>query len=266
MDYIANYSSSIDRKIWHGCNLIKRKDMEAKIQIFETPLELANFFAQEIRAMVLDAQNKKKTMNMAISGGSTPGVLFNVLASEFSNSIPWKSVHFFWADERCVPSDHPESNYGVSFSILFSKIQIPSENIHRIRGEADPQIEVVRYASEINSLIPKENHIARFDLIILGLGEDGHTASIFPNQMGILQSDNTCEIAVHPQSGQKRISLTGKVINSAGMVVFLVTGSNKSRIARSVINERKQFFPASHIKPINGKLSWLLDKSVARGL
>jgi 6-phosphogluconolactonase len=240
--------------------------MEADIRIFETPVELANVFAHELHQLTLEYQNQNKTLFVALSGGSTPKILFNILATDFSNSIPWAIVHFFWADERCVPPDHPESNYGMCLDSLFSKIQIPPENLHRIRGEADPQIEAGRYASEINSFLPKENNIPRFDLIILGLGEDGHTASIFPNQMGILQSDNTCEIAVHPQSGQKRISLTGKVINSADWIVFLVTGSNKSRIARSVINERKRFFPASHIKPINGKLSWLLDKSVARGL
>jgi 6-phosphogluconolactonase len=240
--------------------------MEADIRIFETPLELASVFAKELVSMAQDFQNQKRIMYVALSGGNTPKILFHLLARDFAEAMPWSNLHFFWGDERCVPSDNSESNYGMSLECLFSRIDIPFENIHRIRGEADPKIEVQRYASEINSVLPRENKMPRFDLIILGLGEDGHTASIFPNQMDILQSDNTCEIAVHPQSGQKRISLTGRVINSAGWIVFMVTGSNKSRIARSVINERKRFFPAAHIKPVNGKLSWLLDKSVARGL
>jgi 6-phosphogluconolactonase len=240
--------------------------MEADIQIYETPVELANVFAHELFEKALDFQNRKGIMYVALSGGSTPKILFNILATDYNKSMPWNSIHFFWGDERCVPPDHPESNYGMSLHTLFSKIEIPAENLHRIRGEADPEIEARRYASEISSSLPEENNIPVFSLIILGLGEDGHTASIFPDQMGILQSNNICEVALHPKSGQKRISLSGKVINSAAWIVFLVTGSNKSRIARAVINERKRFYPAAHIKPKNGKLSWLLDKSVARGL
>ena len=240
--------------------------MEADIRIFETPVELASAFARELYEMALRFHDQGKNMYVALSGGSTPNILYTILASDFSKTMPWSCIQFFWGDERCVPSGHPESNYGMSHASLFSKIEIPPANLHRIRGEADPQVEVLRYASEIKSTLPSENQVPIFDLIILGLGEDGHTASIFPNQMSILQSDKICEISVHPQSGQKRISLSGKVINSAGWIVFLVTGSNKSRIARSVINERKRFFPAAHISPVSGKLSWFLDKSVARGL
>jgi 6-phosphogluconolactonase len=240
--------------------------MEADIRIFETPVDLASTFAGEIQELALGLQKSEKKIFVALSGGSTSKVLYNILATDFRSTIPWGAIHFFWVDERCVPVEHPESNYGMSTECLFSKIPIPAENLHRIRGEADPQIETLRYAKEINAFVPMENQCPRFDLIILGLGEDGHTASIFPDQMGVLQSDKTCETTIHPQSGQKRITLTGKVINSSAWIVFLVTGSNKSRIARSVIHERKRFYPASHIKPINGKLSWLLDKSVARGL
>jgi 6-phosphogluconolactonase len=242
------------------------KKMEADIRIFETPVELANVFAYEIQQLALDFQSRNKPMFIAFSGGNTPKMLFEILASDYANSMPWSSMHFFYVDERCVPPEHPESNYGMSSQTLFSKIQLPPENLHRIRGEAEPEEEAARYASEIRLNLPEENSIPIFDLVVLGLGEDGHTASIFPNQMGILQSDKICEVAIHPQSGQKRISLTGKEINSANWIVFLITGSNKSRIARSVINERKRFYPAAHIKPAKGKLSWFLDKSVARGL
>jgi len=240
--------------------------MEPDIRIFENPLALAKDFAREIYQLALDHQQENKMMNIALSGGNTPTVLFNILASEYSSSMPWASIHFFWVDERCVSPVQADSNYRMSLESLLSKIVIPADNIHRIRGEAKPELEVQRYASEINSIVPKENLLPRFDLIILGLGEDGHTASIFPNQMGILQSDNICEMASHPQSGQQRISLTGKVINSATWIVFIATGNNKSRIVHSVLKEKKRFFPASHIHPIQGKLSWFLDRSAASRL
>ncbi len=240
--------------------------MAADIRIFENSLEMATVLAGEIFAMALKAKELKKYFNIALSGGNTPKIMFGLLASEYHDTMPWASINFFFVDERCVEPDNSESNYGMCFQTLFSKIQIPPDNIHRIRGEADPELEAQRYSAEINAILPLENGTPRFDLILLGLGEDGHTASIFPDQMRILQSDKICETSVHPQSGQKRISLTGKVINNAELILFMVTGSNKSRIARAVINESKRFYPASHIKPVSGKLSWLVDKAVARSL
>jgi len=240
--------------------------METDIRIFENSLEMATELAGEIFALAVKAKEQKKYFNIALSGGNTPKIMFEVLASEYHHSMPWASINFFFVDERCVEPNNSESNYGMCFLSLFSKIQIPPENIHRIRGEADPELEVKRYSNEINDTIPKENGIPSFDLILLGLGEDGHTASIFPDQMSILQSDKICEPSVHPQSGQKRITLTGKVINNGKLILFMVTGSNKSRIARAVINESKRFYPASHIKPVSGKLSWLIDRAVARSL
>jgi len=117
--------------------------------------------------------------------------------------MPWASINFYYVDERCVDPGNSESNYGMSFHTLFSKIQIPPENIHRIRGEEDSVIESLRYSAEIDTLIPKENNLPRFDMILLGLGEDGHTASIFPDQMNLLQSDKICESSVHPKAGRE---------------------------------------------------------------
>jgi len=240
--------------------------MESNVRVFESALEMATVLAGEIKDLVITYKNQNKPFHIAVSGGNTPKILYEVLASEYNVSMPWDSLKIFFVDERCVPPEHPESNYGMCMRSLFSKVNIPGENIFRMMGEAEPRTEALRYASLVKSRLPDINSIPKFDLILLGLGEDGHTASIFPNQMSILQSDKICETTVHPQSDQRRITLTGQVINNAELVIFLVTGSNKSRIARSVIHERKRFYPASHIKPVSGKLIWMVDKAVARGM
>jgi 6-phosphogluconolactonase len=240
--------------------------METEVRIFENGLELATVLAAEIEILAKNCKAQNRKLNIAFSGGNTPKTLFEVLASGHRETLPWADVNIFFVDERCVPPEHTESNYRMCLHSLFSKVSIPAANIHRIRGEADPESEAQRYSNEIESVLPKENNIPRFDLILLGLGEDGHTASIFPDQMGLLQSNIIYATSVHPQSGQKRIGLTGKVINAAEQVIFLVTGSNKSRITRAVADEKKRFYPASHIKPVNGKLSWYLDKAVSRSL
>lgn len=205
-------------------------------------------------------------MHVAVSGGSTPRLFFERLGSVPQEDIPWTIIHIYWVDERCVAPDDKDSNYGMVREALFRKIAIPEANIHRIRGEEDAEAECTRYAGEISAHVPHQDGKAIFDLVILGIGEDGHTASIFPDQMALLQSARICEVSHHPQTGQTRITLTGSVINSAKQVFFVATGKNKSRILRSVLNERKRFYPASHILPASGELTWFLDEDSSRGI
>ena len=146
------------------------------------------------------------------------------------SAVDWSFVHFFWGDERCVPPDDPESNFGMVNSGFLSKIDIPAINIHRIRGEEDPSTEAVRYSSEIVNYTRTTCGLPVFDQIILGMGEDGHTVSIFPSNSEMLYSEKICEVATHPLSGQKRITITGKVINNSDVVTFLVTGHSKADV------------------------------------
>ena len=174
-------------------------------------------------------------------------------------------MHFYWGDERCVAPTHSESNYGAANELLFQLIELPEDNIHRVFGENNPAEEVLRYGQLISEKLPSVNGLPQFDIIILGLGEDGHTASIFPNRMDLLHSDHVCEVAEHPESGQKRITLTGKVINNAKEVCFLVTGESKHEKVHNIIHSLNDYqqYPAAHIQPPHGELIWFLDKAAA---
>ena len=180
--------------------------------------------------------------------------------------MPWIKFKVFWVDERCVPPDDPESNYGMAHHHLFRHVDIPKNQIYRIKGEYDPRSEQERYESILRENIPLKNGLPKFDLIILGMGSDGHTASIFPDQMELFNSENLCEVSEHPEKGQKRITLTGKVINNAHNVVFLVTGDQKAPVLSQIINDNKQNLPASLVYPAHGLLEWYLDASAAKYL
>lgn len=240
--------------------------IKPEIIVGKDPAAVADLLVSHFRKLVQENHAAGTCLHVAVSGGSTPRLFFERLGSDHQEDIPWAIIQFYWVDERCVAPDDKDSNYGMVREALFRKIAIPEANIHRIRGEEDPEAECTRYASEISAHVPRQNGRTIFDLVILGIGEDGHTASIFPDQMALLQSAKVCEVSLHPQTGQTRITLTGPVINSAKQVFFIATGKNKSRILRSVINERKRFYPASHIAPASGGLTWFLDEDSSRGI
>lgn len=236
--------------------------MKPELKIYDDPVSVTKAFAEQLSQWI--GESKKTTYHIALSGGSTPKLLFRHLAENYKNKIDWGKVHFWWGDERMVPADDDESNYKMTNELLLSKIDIPAANIHRIHGESDPSEESVRYSDEIESNIPEKDTWPVFDLIILGMGDDGHTASIFPNQMELLHSLEVCEVAIQPMSGQRRITLTGKVLNSAERTVFLVTGENKvERLQEIFSNQDKgRALPAFHIHPA-GELYWFVDKAAA---
>ena len=218
-----------------------------------------------IGELIIVELSSKPKLNIALSGGSTPKALFNYLSKNFALKIDWNKIHFFWGDERCVPPDDEQSNYKLANDFLFTRVNLPRENIYRIFGENDAEYEAERYSNIINEKVDSIFNLPSFDIVILGLGEDGHTASIFPNQMEILNSDNNCMVALHPISNQKRITLTGRVINNSKKILFLVSGKSKQKVVSEILNENGNFsaYPASYISPQNGRLTWLLDKQAA---
>jgi 6-phosphogluconolactonase len=239
--------------------------LDKHIEIFQSPQALAVKFAEELIRRINESAEKKKSVSVALSGGSTPDLLFSLLGDHFSGSANWEYVHFFWGDERCVPPDDPESNFGAAYKRFLGKIDIPAANIHRIKGEADPEKEAKRYSEEILSCTMERDGFPVFDLIMLGIGEDGHTASIFPGNMDLLYSAKICEVTCHPVTFQKRITVTCRVINNSESVVFLVTGKKKANIAENIIKKRpsSRNLPASFINPVYGELRWLVDKEAA---
>lgn len=228
--------------------------METKI--FYTKEQLAQFFGDYLTELT----KQDKQVNIALSGGSTPETIFDVLSQEYRHSIKWKRLRFFWGDERCVPPDHEESNYNMTRQHLFDHLPIPDKNIFRIKGELSPEEARLDYISVLKAELPKENDLPVFDVVMLGMGDDGHTASIFPYEKHLWNSPRWCETGTHPTSGQKRITLTGGVINNAREIVFLVTGKNKAPIVYEILNEKDghQAYPAAMAD--RGKSIWLLDQ------
>jgi 6-phosphogluconolactonase len=241
--------------------------MKPRIKIFENPENLAENVALEFQIAVQQSSSLNRHFFMALSGGSTPKLFFQKLASfPYRNSISWQHVHFFWGDERCVPPDHPDSNYGMTKQNLLDHISIPAENVHRILGEVDPTVGAKRYSNEIEVALPMwHSGFPQFDWILLGMGSDGHIASIFPG-LNVLDGNDICTVATHPETGQKRITLTLPVINHAKRVSFLVTGENKAKLVAKILGEAGdiQSLPASFVQPVNGILEWYLDKDSGR--
>ena len=241
--------------------------MDPVVKIFGNIDELAYYFAVKLESLV-QANSERKTFSIALSGGSTPKKIFEYIASRFSDRLDWNKLLVFWGDERSVPPDSEESNFRMASESLLDRVPIPGSNIFRIRGEADPESEARRYSELVMSKVPMVDDIPQFDMVMLGMGDDGHTASIFPGSMHLFNSDKLFEVAVNPYSGQQRITATGKLINHARVVVFLVTGHLKAEVLSRVIERREGWekVPASAVQPLHGELIWLLDKAAAGNL
>ncbi|WP_375320495.1 6-phosphogluconolactonase [Aliivibrio logei] len=230
-------------------------------QIFQTPEQVVISLADELKAL----SKKGKPVHVSLSGGSTPKMLFSLLASEpYAKSIQWKNLHFWWGDERCVAPDDAESNYGEANELLFSHITIPEDNIHRIQGENDPEKEAVRFAQEMRDVIPQQGGIPVFDWILLGVGADGHTASLFPNVIDYSDS-NLSLVAIHPESGQRRVSKTTKVLQAAKRISYLVLGKGKADIVHEISTTPAEqlSYPAAKIQSTMGQTEWFLDLDAA---
>ena len=172
--------------------------------------------------------------HLAISGGDTPKNLFKLWVEAYKDKIDWKQLRFYWVDERCVPPADSESNYGQAKLLLFDPLQIPDEHIFRMKGEVDPVAEAARYATLLDKQLPKVNGLPRFDCIMLGVGGDMHTASIFPGNLTLLTAKETVTTAVHPVSGQTRVTLTGPVLLNDTPLLIPVIGASKAPVIEAL--------------------------------
>ena len=234
----------------------------ATLRVFSDSESIAEEIASRWRDQIQQAEEKDDVFSVVLSGGSTASLVYSHLAKLKSvESICWERVHIFWADERCVSPEHEESNYLNIQRTFLNDIQIPGENVHRIRGEEEPSGESCRYEKEIiDHLMLRKDEEKLFDWVLLGLGSDGHTASLFSGQESLLDTQNLCAVVEHPDSGQKRITLTPYALNRSGSVTYHVIGSGKAAMVSELISEDSddKRFPAGYIEG-----EWFLDTAAA---
>jgi 6-phosphogluconolactonase len=222
-------------------------------RIYPDKVDLIEAFSHYLIQLIADKLNTplgyKEGFHWALSGGSTPVALFDFLADRYKDDVDWDSVYFYWGDERCVPPSDPQSNYLMTVTHFLSKIRHNPDRVYRIRGEENPIEEANRYHKLLTTR-------PVMDLMMLGLGEDGHTASIFPHQIELFHSDALAVAATHT-NGQPRISMTGNMITNANQTIFLVSGSSKAAVVAQIANNtpESKAYPASLVSDA----IWFMD-------
>ena len=239
--------------------------MKPDIRIFKDLEKLsrhaANLFVEQARQSIIE----RNRFLVALNGGSTPTRLFQLLGTEYSAQVDWSKVHIFWGDERCVSPDDSGSSYGQARELLLSHIPIPDSNIHRVKGELKPMPASEDYARVLKDFAEGGFDWPRIDLVYLGMGEDGHTASLFPGSP-VNVTEPTLPVTAHYQDRPaNRVTLTQLVFNNARMVVFMATGEKKAITLAEVLSDRynPELYPAQRIDPKDGELIWLVDEDAA---
>ena len=238
---------------------------QSNIFVFETSEQLALAAAERFVECAREFSGTLERFSVALAGGNTPRRVYELLATEpFKKRVEWSQVHFFFGDERCVPPDHPDSNYAMAYEALISKVPIPAKNVHRIFAEGDASENARAYENELR------NHFAgvlwpRFDFVLLGMGEDGHTASLFPKSAALKEPSRWVVPTRNEQTGQERITLTVPAFNHAHRVMFLITGKKKAQRLKEVLRPEpgSPQLPAQAIKPSDGLVEWYVDAEAA---
>jgi 6-phosphogluconolactonase len=246
-------------------------NIKPELHILDSPAAVATVAAKEFRAQIIDAYGHGKVFSCALSGGTTPLLMFRELGNEGGERpLPagiWNLTHLFWGDERDVSPDDPASNYRSAREALLERIEIPASNIHRIRPEKGAAVKAAEeYEAELRAFFSLgQGEIPRFDLVFLGMGEDGHTASIFPASDIVHESARLVSAPWVPKLNAFRITLTPPVINNAACIIFLVTGAGKAAAVQQVLEGpyTPEQYPAQIVRPKSGKLIWLLDRAAA---
>ena len=234
------------------------------IETFRTPELLANAVARHMVARSADAISATGRFTLALSGGSTPGAAYRRLATDdLAHLVDWRLIHVLWGDERCVPPDDPRSNYRMAKEALLDHVPIPPRQIHRIRGEDDPGKAAADYERELRALLK-----GSLDLVLLGLGEDGHTASLFPGQSSVHETERWVIAVPAPTGDLWRVTLTPAILNLARNVTFVVSGVSKAPRLAQVLEGplTPDLLPAQAIRPAQGRLTWMLDEAAAARL
>lgn len=231
-----------------------------KLAVFPSSIETSR--ALILRLVELMNEEPDRIFNIAVSGGNTPALMFDLWANEYLDITPWNRMKIYWVDERCVPPEDSDSNYGMMRNLLLGIAPIPYENVFRIRGEAKPVKEAVRYSELVKQQLPYRLGWPEFDIVLLGAGDDGHTSSIFPGQENLLTSTSSYVVGIHPCNGQKRIAMTGYPILNARHVIFLITGKNKADVVEEICNSGDTG-PAAYIAHHAQNVELFIDKGAA---
>jgi len=237
--------------------------MGAEVKIVADNTALARAAAQEFHRLAEEAVRERGLFSVALSGGNTPRAVYAVLASEHKQ-LPWDRIHVFFGDERHVPPDDPDSNFRMASESLLSNVPIPEKNVHRIRAELDAPAAAMEYDRELREFFHSTGHDwPRFDMILLGLGDDGHTASLFPGSKALTESSGWVTANWVEKLQTFRITLTFPVINHAAEVLFLVSGPGKAQVLSDVLKPGAKKYPAQGVQPEDGRLLWLADRDAA---
>jgi 6-phosphogluconolactonase len=237
-----------------------------EVRVLDGPAALAGAAAEEWRARALAATAESGRFAVALAGGSTPRALYALLAdpgAPYREALPWASTHVFFGDERAVPPTHPESNHAMAHDALLARVPIPAANVHRIRGEEDPEAAARAYEGELRAFFGPSPH---FDLVLLGMGADGHTASLFPGSPALDETSRLVVAPLVPALGVRRITLTLHALDAAARVVFLVSGASKGAALARVLSGGcgPEALPAARVRPRGGAVLWLVDRAAAR--
>ena len=234
--------------------------MNKNIHAYPNKEKLVAATTERIADCIEQAIQQNGLCNMALSGGNTPGGIFSLLGSSpYRDRLDWSRLHLFWGDERVVPPEHEDSNFRLVQETLLGHIKIPAENVHRMRGEIAPEEAAAEYAELMHGHF-KDNPPC-FDLMLLGLGEDGHTASLFPETDAVEESEKHAVAVFVPKLDVWRVTLTLPVINASKKVLFLVSGKSKSEMVQRIMSNKQpdKEIPATMVNPQNGELHWMLD-------
>lgn len=247
---------------------IKKDHMTLRPEIIikENSVELARTGADIFTGIAKDCVSNDGCFTAAVSGGSTPRTMHRLLAQKpFLSEIPWEKTHIFWVDDRCVPYDDPASNYGAAKADLLDSVPIPENNVHPVPVDIPPEEGAMKYQDNILSHFNSTgSEVPVFDLVILGIGTDGHTASLFPGHKELDEKDRLVTEVEGGNPFVHRLTMTLPLLNNARKTVFLASGPGKADIVKEIFNNKNTGLPAQLIRPVKGNLTWLMDRKAAR--
>lgn len=242
--------------------------MTTSVRVYPTATLAARNLAERIVSISETAMTARGHFIIALSGGNTPRMTYELLAGEWAQQIDWSATYVFWSDERCVPPEHPDSNAHMARLALLNHIPIPTSHVYRLRAELPPEAAADEYEKTLHNFFSSRGGQPRFDLVLLGMGADGHTASLFPHTAALHEKERWVAANWIADKSAWRLTLTASAINAARQVIMLVTGEDKADAVHAVIEGERQpdALPAQLVAPQDGNLLWLLDEAAARKL